>query len=81
MQIIVTPGQMRQMEQNFFRETGTPSSQLMLRAAEELVHAMDERGLVRGRRIAFVCGNGGNGGNGVFIRVTRRKNRRLELQL
>ena len=65
MQIIVTPGQMRQMEQNFFRETGTPSSQLMLRAAEELVQAMDERGLVRGRRIAFVCGNGGNGGDGL----------------
>ena len=65
MQIIVTPAQMRQMEQNFFRETDSPSADLMLRAAAELAQAMDERHLVRGKRIAFVCGNGGNGGDGL----------------
>ena len=65
MQTILTPAQMRQLEQNFFRATGMPSADLMLRAATELVHAMDEHGLVRGKRIAFVCGNGGNGGDGL----------------
>lgn len=65
MQIIVTPAQMRQMEQNFFRGTDSPSADLMLRAATELVQAMDAQDLVRGRRMVFVCGNGGNGGDGL----------------
>lgn len=65
MQTILTPGQMRRMEQNYFRDTASPSADLMLRAASELVLAMDERGLVRGRRVAFICGNGGNGGDGL----------------
>lgn len=65
MQTVLTPQQMRQMEQNFFRATGTPSANLMARAARELVAAMDEHNLVRGKRIAFVCGTGGNGGDGL----------------
>lgn len=65
MQIILSPDQMRQLEQHFFSRTGMPSHLLMGRAASELTRAMDERGLVRGKRMAFVCGNGGNGGDGL----------------
>lgn len=65
MQTILTPGQMRQMEHNFFRKTGTLSADLMGRAARELVAAMDAHNLVHGKRITFVCGSGGNGGDGL----------------
>lgn len=65
MQIILFPDQMRQLEQIFLARSGTPSHLLMGRAASELVRAMDERGLVRGKRITFVCGSGGNGGDGL----------------
>ncbi len=65
MQTILSPDQMRQLEQRFFSRTGMPSHQLMARAAAELTRAMDERGFVRGKRMAFVCGSGGNGGDGL----------------
>lgn len=65
MQIILSPEQMRELEQQYFRATGTPSAQLMRTAAAQLVQAMDERGLVRGRSIVFLCGTGGNGGDGL----------------
>ena len=65
MQIILFPDQMRQLEQAHFARSGMPSHLLMGRAALELAHAMDERGLVRGKRMTFVCGNGGNGGDGL----------------
>lgn len=65
MQIILSPDQMRQLEQVYFARSGKPSHLLMGRAASELARAMDERGLVRGKRMAFVCGSGGNGGDGL----------------
>lgn len=65
MQIILTPVQMRAFEERYFQSGRMSSSQLMGRAASELVRVMDERGLVRGKRIAFLCGTGGNGGDGL----------------
>lgn len=65
MQVILTAAQMRTLEQNYMRATATPSAELMRRAAQEAADAMDELGLVRGKRMAFLCGKGGNGGDGL----------------
>lgn len=65
MKIILSPDQMREVEQLYFAESRTPSHLLMGRAAAELVQTMDSRGLVRGKRILFACGAGGNGGDGL----------------
>lgn len=63
MQPLITPSAMRDMEQRYFSETGTPSLQLMERAARELCQVLLRR---YGRRqtVAFACGPGGNGGDG-----------------
>lgn len=73
MQIILTPEQMREAEQRYFRATGTPSADLMRTAAAALALAMDERGLVRGKSIAFLCGTGGNGGDGLAAAAICRR--------
>ena len=65
MHTICTAQQMRELEQRHMRANTMPSAQLMLRAAQEAADAMDELGLVRGKRMAFLCGKGGNGGDGL----------------
>ena len=63
MKPLITPRQMRDMEARYFAETGTPSIDLMERAARALNVAIARRyGLER--TIYFACGPGGNGGDG-----------------
>ena len=63
MKPLITPAQMRDMEQRYFRETGTPSIDLMERAAQALCDAIVAR-YGEGRTVYFACGPGGNGGDG-----------------
>ena len=63
MKSLITPGDMRDMEQRFFRETGTASIDLMERAALELCDGIVRR-YGRNRTVFFACGPGGNGGDG-----------------
>ena len=63
MRHLITPAQMRDMEQRYFVETGTPSIDLMERAARALCDAIVRR-WGPGRRVYFACGPGGNGGDG-----------------
>lgn len=60
---LITPDQMREMERRYFAETGTPSIDLMERAAEALCEAILRR-FGPDRRVWFACGPGGNGGDG-----------------
>jgi len=60
---LITPAQMRDMEQRYFAETGTPSLDLMERAARALADGILAR-WGRGLRVAVACGPGGNGGDG-----------------
>ena len=60
---LITPAAMRDMEQRYFAETGTPSIELMERAARELCQVILRR-YGRGRKVFFACGPGGNGGDG-----------------
>ena len=60
---LISPGAMRGMEQRYFAETGTPSIQLMERAARALCDAILRR-YGPGLKVAFACGPGGNGGDG-----------------
>lgn len=60
---LITPAQMRDMEQRYFAETGTPSIDLMETAAAALCEAIVQRYGVD-RTAYFACGPGGNGGDG-----------------
>ena len=63
MKSLITPAQMRDMETRYFAETGTPSIELMERAARALNVAVARHcGLER--TVYFACGPGGNGGDG-----------------
>jgi len=63
MKPLITPQQMRDMEGRYFAETGTPSIDLMERAARTLNVAIARHyGLER--TVYFACGPGGNGGDG-----------------
>ena len=60
---LITPQQMRAMEQRYFTETGTPSIDLMEVAARSLNAAIARR-YGPGKTVYFACGPGGNGGDG-----------------
>ena len=60
---LITPAAMRDMENRYFNQTGTPSIELMERAARALCDAIARR-FGPGRRVFFACGPGGNGGDG-----------------
>lgn len=63
MRPLITPAQMRDMEQRYFAETGTRSIVLMEQAARALCDAIiKEYG--PNRQVHFACGPGGNGGDG-----------------
>jgi len=63
MKPLITPTQMRAMEQRYFAETGTPSIDLMEVAARALNVAIARHyGLEK--TVYFACGPGGNGGDG-----------------
>ena len=63
MRSLITPVQMRDMEQSYFAGTGTPSIALMETAATALCRALLRR-YGPGRTVYFACGPGGNGGDG-----------------
>ena len=63
MKPLITPLSMRDMEQRYFVGTGTPSIQLMERAARALCGAI-LRKYGQKKRVWFACGPGGNGGDG-----------------
>ncbi|MBQ3424994.1 MAG: NAD(P)H-hydrate epimerase, partial [Clostridia bacterium] len=63
MRALITPAQMREMEELYFARTGTPSIDLMERAATKLCLAIQDR-YGRDRKVWFACGPGGNGGDG-----------------
>ena len=63
MKSLITPLQMRDMEGRYFAETGTPSIDLMERAARAL-NAAVARHFGLERTVYFACGPGGNGGDG-----------------
>lgn len=64
MQAVLTPVQMRELEERYMREYGVPSLDLMERAAQEVSASCLELAGDKGRTAAFVCGRGGNGGDG-----------------
>ncbi len=60
---LISPSAMRDMEKRYFAETGTPSIDLMERAATALAEAVLRR-YGAGGRVFVACGPGGNGGDG-----------------
>ena len=60
---LITPADMREMEQRYFRETGAASIELMEVAARALCDAILAR-YGTARTVYFACGPGGNGGDG-----------------
>ena len=63
MRPLITPAAMQDMEQRYFSETGTPSIELMERAAAALCEGILRR-FGPNLRVFFACGPGGNGGDG-----------------
>ncbi len=66
MQALITPRAMRDMERRYFDETGTPSIDLMERAAQALAGMLLRR-YGPDRRVFIACGPGGNGGDGYAL--------------
>ena len=64
MEPILTPEQMRKLEKAYMERTGTPSIQLMERAALAVARWAMELAGGPGRTAVFACGSGGNGGDG-----------------
>ena len=62
--LILTPEQMRKMEQFYFAESGVPSIEVMEQAASAPASLLVER-FGDFRTIFFACGPGGNGGDGL----------------
>lgn len=58
---VITPARMRQVEQAYMRETGTPGLVLMERAAQAVADVLSE--MTPGGAL-FLCGPGNNGGDG-----------------
>ena len=63
MKPLITPDAMRAMEMRFFAETGTPSIELMERAARALCDEIIRR-YGTNKTLGVLCGPGGNGGDG-----------------
>lgn len=63
MKPLIMPKSMREMEMRYFEETGTPSIDVMERAARALCETII-RNYGTGNRLLFACGPGGNGGDG-----------------
>lgn len=61
---LLTPEQMRTMEQMYFAEAGVKSIDVMERAAAALAAVLEER-FGSFKTIFFACGPGGNGGDGL----------------
>ena len=61
---LLTPEQMRTMEQMYFAEAGVKSIDVMERAAAALAAMLEER-FGSFKTIFFACGPGGNGGDGL----------------
>lgn len=65
MKYIVTPQQMREIEDRAF-QSGVDPLDLMERAAQQLVDVLvDMLGGAKGKHVAFFCGRGNNGGDGL----------------
>lgn len=56
----IAPGDMLELERRFMDETGTPAILLMERAATAVADALGDA-----KRVLFLCGSGGNGGDGI----------------
>ena len=63
MKSLILPGAMGEMEKRYFAQTGTPSINLMERAARMLCDGIIRR-YGSSPQIWFACGPGGNGGDG-----------------
>ena len=61
---LLTPEQMRAMEQMYFAEEGVKSIDVMERAAAALAALLEDR-FGPGKTVFFACGPGGNGGDGL----------------
>ncbi len=64
MKTIVSPKGMRTCEEQYFKETGTKSIDLMERAAQAAADVIAAE-MPAGSRLYFACGTGGNGGDGL----------------
>ena len=80
MRVVLTPDQMRAMEQRYFNETGVPSLDLMETAAKQLADRLYCRS--DGGRVYIACGTGGNGGDGLAAaRILRSRGVEAEILL
>lgn len=63
MRKLITPQRMLECEREYFRTGGVPSIEMMERAAQALADEISAS-LPAGSAVCFVCGTGGNGGDG-----------------
>ncbi len=61
---VVTAAEMREIDRRAIEEFGVPSSDLMERAGSGAAEVVVDSGLEPGSKVAILCGNGNNGGDG-----------------
>jgi len=65
---VVTAKEMQALDRKAIKECGFPSLQLMERAGEGVVHALEKAyGSIRKKNISIVVGKGNNGGDGLVV--------------
>ena len=62
MDVTITPGEMKLLEQDYMEASGVPGALLMEHAAQGVFDALSRR--IPGGRALFLCGPGNNGGDG-----------------
>ena len=63
---IISVAEMRAADQ-YTIDNGTPSKELMRRAAQGIFDAGDSRGIWQGKNTLIICGSGNNGGDGYAL--------------
>ena len=63
---VISVAEMRAADQ-YTIENGTPSKELMRRAAQGIFDAGDSRGVWQGKNTLIICGSGNNGGDGYAL--------------
>jgi len=65
---VVTAQEMQALDRKAIEECGIPSLQLMERAGEGVVYALEQaHGPLRGKTVSIVVGKGNNGGDGLVV--------------
>mgnify|MGYP001398326876 CR=1 FL=1 len=80
---VVTAKEMQALDRKAVKECGIPSLQLMERAGEGVVHALEQaHGPMREKSVSIVVGKGNNGGDGLVVgRLLMKRGAKVQVHI